>query len=300
MPRIKVSKFKEALNYIVTFKVNTGKLPTDRHMRGEGFSKYISEQARFLYNMNNAREAMQNSEVKSWLIFGDSHYPYHDEPTISAIMQFAMEYNPDGILHLGDMADFQSISSFNKGKPRLQNGLALIDDLDAFEAGLGVWSDFDCPKVFITGNHEQRLEWYIDEHQELDRIYSIDKMCQRNGWECIEYGGNYILGNIVCMHGKFYNKYHTNKMLELYGCNVLYGHTHDVQSHRKSVFGGNISAHSLGCTCSMNQHYMRNREKRWSNAFATLDIFPDKTTILTIVDVIDGKFTYNKKVYGEI
>ena len=46
------------------------------------------------------------------LILGDSHFPYHHKNTIEFLTKVSEFYNPDRVIHLGDILDIYSVSSY--------------------------------------------------------------------------------------------------------------------------------------------------------------------------------------------
>lgn len=91
--------------------------------------------------------------------------------------KYAAERKPDVIIHLGDHWDMHGLSYYDKGKlsGRSQN---YKDDIEAGNAAMdrfmapiykaanktGWWPELH----FCLGNHEQRIERYIDANAELD------------------------------------------------------------------------------------------------------------------------------------
>lgn len=116
------------------------------------------------------------------LVIPDTHIkPDIDLQYLNCIGQYIVQTRPDVIVHLGDLADFQSISSHNTQYE--QERKRLIDDINAAKAGLNLLfepvKDFNNhmkaikkkqykPKLYITlGNHEDRLTRYLNAHPEL-------------------------------------------------------------------------------------------------------------------------------------
>ena len=107
---------------------------------------------------------------------------------LNCIGQYIVDTKPDHIVMLGDLADFQSISTHNT--PYEQEGLRLIDDLNAARTGLGllmqpmgeynehmreIKKKMYRPKLHITlGNHEDRLTRYLHGHPELVGLIGED------------------------------------------------------------------------------------------------------------------------------
>ena len=65
------------------------------------------------------------------------------------------------------------------------------------------------------------------------------------------------------------------KLIDAYGQNIMYGHTHDLQRHTKTVAGGTLSAWSLGCLKDIeaDEDWLRGLLTNWNHAFAIIDWF---------------------------
>ena len=107
--------------------------------------------------------------------------PGVDLQYLYCIGQYIVDTKPDVIVHLGDLADFNSISSHNT--PYEQEGTRLADDIDSAKAGLGLIMEpiaeynehmkeikkkqYKPRKCITLGNHEDRLIRYLHNHPEL-------------------------------------------------------------------------------------------------------------------------------------
>jgi predicted phosphodiesterase len=190
----------------------------------------------------------------------------------------------DEVIYLGDFMDFGCISSHNK------------ENLRAI-AGKTIWRDYDigveilarhqklAPKAkftLIEGNHEHRMERYIDANPQLDGMIEVElglELIKRKvKWVRFWSKGEiYKIGKARFIHGNYTTKYHAAKHADAYGDNVFYGHTHDVQSYSKELHGDDktIVAQSLGCLCRYDQPYMRGKPSKWQQAFGIFYFQPN-------------------------
>jgi hypothetical protein len=87
--------------------------------------------------------------------------------------------------------------------------------------------------------------------------------------------------------------YHARKHGELCQRNVIYGHTHAKQLHSgyhpvdKAL---PYIAESIGCLCSLNPPYMKNRPNQWANSFKYCEVETDGTFSGDTVTLINGNF----------
>jgi len=106
------------------------------------------------------------------------------------IGHYIADKKPDIIVHIGDHYDFPSLSSYDKGKASAE-GRRLVKDIEAGNAGFEFLNlaiekvkDYNPRKVFCLGNHEYRLERYIDDNPELIGTLGVDKLpFAKYGWE---------------------------------------------------------------------------------------------------------------------
>lgn len=106
------------------------------------------------------------------------------------IGHYIAEKQPDVIVHIGDHYDFPSLSSYDKGKSSAE-GKRLVKDIEAGNTGFEFLNlaiekvkGYNPRKVFCLGNHEHRLERYIDDNPELIGTLGVDKLpFSKYGWE---------------------------------------------------------------------------------------------------------------------
>ena len=111
------------------------------------------------------------------------------------------------VIHLGDHWDMPSLSSYDKGK-RAMEGRRIYDDLKAGNeafARLDEPLDWDVRKVFLMGNHEERLVRATDNDAQLHGVLSLDDFNTLD-WEW------YPFLEPVCIDGVYYAHYFYNSM----------------------------------------------------------------------------------------
>lgn len=104
--------------------------------------------------------------------------------------KYIADKKPDIIVHIGDHFDLPSLSSYDKGTSKIE-GKRLYKDIEAGVEGfkflnleLEKHKDYHPRKVFCLGNHEERLDRYVNEHPELQGTLGTDKLpFAKYGWE---------------------------------------------------------------------------------------------------------------------
>ena len=107
-----------------------------------------------------------------------------------------------------------------------------------------------------------------------------------------------VLGDYELIHGIYTNIYPSAKHIDMFQSNLLFGHTHRVNSYFKMGY----YAINIGW-CGDPRHklfrYMNRAQKNlWRNAFITLDIIDGKSyPNLHLWDQENERFVINGKVY---
>lgn len=104
------------------------------------------------------------------------------------IGKYIADKQPDIIVNIGDSWDIPSLSSYDKGK-RSAEGRRLSDDIEAGSDGLRRLTKhfkegYNPRLVFCLGNHEHRIDRYVEDNPELSGTLGTDKLpIQELGWE---------------------------------------------------------------------------------------------------------------------
>ena len=194
---------------------------------------------------------------------------YH--PALRCAEEVAKALKPHGIIYLGDVTEMSSLSHFDSNKQRKMEGRRYRRDIDSTRTLLDRHSKFAKEFIYCIGNHEQRVETYLDYHPECEETmdYVRDTGLVERGMEVIPYNRVKKLGKALFTHGHITTKYHAASMAQLYQRSIFYGHTHDCQSHSVVSpvdFKEVRMAESLGCLCGLNPAWLRGRPNRWVNA----------------------------------
>lgn len=132
------------------------------------------------------------------------------------IGKYAARKRPDVIVLAGDVADVESLSSYNKGK-RAAEGKRFQEDVDATKKAMQrllkpihdlqekemIRGKVDYkPRLVITlGNHEDRVDRYVNDHPELHGFLSTDCLgFAEMGFEVYPFLTPVIIGGIAYCH----------------------------------------------------------------------------------------------------
>lgn len=249
------------------------------------------------------------NNIKRLIALPDIHSPYEDKRSLAAVEKFMADFRFDYYLIMGDFMDFDCISSHNKNNLRAVEGKRLMKDyehageiLDRHQAIIRA-NNKKAEFIFIEGNHDQRIERYVDANPALEGMVEVPTALEfgRRKFKWIPYwsqGTVFRLGKAAFIHGRYTNDAHAKKHVQRYGCNVFYGHLHDVQTYSAEMMGeGNtLVGQSLGCLC-LPQKYMQGAPTKWQQAFGIFEFFPDGFFQYTVVRLFKHRFSYAGKVY---
>lgn len=236
----------------------------------------------------------------------------HSPSALAAVLDFARDFGPDTIILGGDQLDIASISDHNNGKPRLVEGLRLTDDYDALNnlviKPLGeTWAD-KSTKIWLTGNHENRVRRYLDAHPGSEGLIEPEGYLRlrERGWHLQEEEVPYAIGKLNFVHG------HAafprggcadaaKKLVSRYRKSVVCGHLH-TYSVATDVTPADASDYHTGTICPalgvVNPGYRLNAPGNENLGFAWGYVLDDGNFTLYISLLADGKFTANGKTYG--
>jgi hypothetical protein len=175
----------------------------------------------------------------------------------------------------GDLFDFRGL---RKKADKAEQAESLSDDVACGIEFLSKWMDGKGTKVWLRGNHCQRL-WDVAESESdglkrdaaIKGVQELDDLCKTLGIKTYPYSkrlGIHREGRLCFLHGYAAGVYALRKTLQSYGENVIMGHTHTIQS---------VSVEGLvpkqgwvaGCLCQLDYEYNRsmlgtlNHENGW-------------------------------------
>ena len=141
---------------------------------------------------------------KRHLVIADTQCkPGVDLSYMNYIGQYIADKKPDVIVHIGDHFDFESLSSYDKGKKAME-GRRLVADIEAGMEGMRLLCDpirklqeqqranrkkiYQPQMVFCPGNHENRFDRMANDNPELDGFVGTATLdLQQFGWKVGEF-----------------------------------------------------------------------------------------------------------------
>jgi len=238
---------------------------------------------------------MKKNKLEKILFIPDCHVPYHDKDAFNLMLKVGKAFKPDHAIILGDFADFYGVSSHSKDPNR---ALKLKEEIDATKDALDQIISIGAKNnVFVSGNHEDRLERYLrDKAPELFNFISIPKILElkEKGFKYTPYKQAYKIGKLNITHdtgvaGRFAHY----KALDTFQHNIIIGHTHRIgyavegdaqgQRHLGAMLGW------LGDVNEIDYMHQVKARKEWSLGFGIGYLDP-KTGVVYVnpVPIING------------
>lgn len=150
-----------------------------------------------------------------------------DITTWEKFARWCTVFQPEVIIHLGDVADFQSCVWLKKdrGDYTLDEEAANVSDhLEAFEKVLENYNKgrraghrkmYKPDKILCIGNHDKRTE---ESEETIRKIFK--------DWYVIDYQEPCVIDNIMFCHNTFKDSMSAKELLENYHCSCVVGHSH--------------------------------------------------------------------------
>lgn len=149
--------------------------------------------------------------------------PGTDFTFLNKIGQYIVEKKPEVLIQIGDFADMQSLSSYDKGKKSFE-GRRYIADIqaskDAMTALLAPIVEYNerakrnkeklyKPRMVLTlGNHEDRINRAVNDEPQLAGLLTVDALeYEKFGWEVIQFL------QVVIIHGIAFSHYFTTGLM---------------------------------------------------------------------------------------
>lgn len=220
----------------------------------------------------------------------DIHIPYHDIEAISQVIKFLKKYKPSIIILNGDIADFYTVSHYDKN-PEKRDAVEEMKILTEFM--LYIQQEFPKARlIFKEGNHEERWDKYIWKASPL--MYKLPQIRLRGALELMhkertnkkykwEYVGEQrpiMAGKLPILHGHELPKGISSPVNMARGAfmrtmhSVLVGHGHRSSHHVESnMFHKEVACWSQGCLCHLYPAYAR--INKWNHGFATIEVSKD-------------------------
>lgn len=105
------------------------------------------------------------SKAKSYVVISDTQTPFEDKKAMKAVVNFIGEYQPDEVVHIGDVVDFPQPSRWNKGTREEFEGSVFADAEYTIKNLIQPLREVYSGDIgFLEGNHDLRPRSYLDKY----------------------------------------------------------------------------------------------------------------------------------------
>ena len=242
--------------------------------------------------------------VRRVIVTPDKHFPYHDKAAINVLCKAIEIIKPDVYIDIGDIGEWGAFSHWKWKKRKTPPLEFMIPDFDADVEAVNRCMDIidealdksGCKEKHITeGNHDNWLNGCVERYPYLDKyLFRKAVHLHERGYKHHSFGEHMKIGKLYFYHGHQYGgQYHTANHLRKLGCNIMYGHWHDLQMMTATHMDGPKAAWSIGCMKDMSpqaNEWLGNRRINWAHAFAIVDYWGNKGEFtVKVIQIINGK-----------
>jgi hypothetical protein len=241
------------------------------------------------------------------LAIGDPHAkPDSSNERFSWLGNLIVDLRPKRILCIGDLFDFPSLSSYDKGKKSFE-GRRYRKDLEAghdalkrIQAPIDAYNDeqrkkakltrktpelYEPIKDFCLGNHCNRLNRVIEEDPKLEGTIGLkDLRLEEFGWKVHPFLAPVYIEGILCQHyltsgnmGRAIAGDNAAKtILAKYHTSAIVGHSHNLNTATAARHGKQMWAGSIGCFFTEKEHYVdESVQSNWWRGLVLLENIKD-------------------------
>lgn len=242
-----------------------------------------------------------------------------DPQAASCFVQAIHIVKPDIYCHIGDAGEWNPASHWKykrRKRPPLEYIMAALrKEVVAVNDGLDTHCEaldaVGCKtRIMVEGNHEVWIDNLIEEEPAYATAenphgkpgWSPDKLMKlrERGMIYIPYGEIFRVGKLGLYHGGHFSvQHHAYRHVTEWGISILYGHTHDQTTAKKSTLDVPIGGWSIGCLCKMDKPFLKGRPTRWSHNFAIVHFGSGGTFNVEIVEIFEGKcYVWGREIVG--
>ena len=232
-------------------------------------------------------------------VLSDIHVPYHSEVALAAAVDHLKAKKIDALVLNGDIADFYSISRFDKN-PKRRDFKGEVEQVRQLLAWLR--QEFpEIPIVYKAGNHEERwTAWLWQRAPEIsdDPRTGLDQWLDfaKHDITLVDDKRPIMAGELPILHGHEKQRGISAPVNQARGAfmafhhTVLEGHGHRTSGHcEPDMFGREVFCWSTGCLCDLRPEYAKFNKYNWG--FATVQVHADGS-----FDVSNMRITADGKV----
>jgi len=251
------------------------------------------------------RPAITEPELRRVLFVPDCHHPFVDRSAWELLLETARRWQPHALVILGDFADFYAVSFFAKN-PGRKNVLA--DEIAATRTALGELAGAagsQCrTRVFLEGNHEERLKRYIA--QNAPALHGLVDLpdalgVRQHGFQWVPYKQSYQLGKLRISHD--FGKHGAGAILDARNTvegNAVIGHVHSLGTVYRANIHGDVHVGAafgwLGDFGAVDYRHADKARRDWAHGFGIGYLEQNGNIHLQAIPIVGRKVVIDGKI----
>lgn len=247
---------------------------------------------------------MKKAQPLSRVLFiPDCHHPNVSEKAWSLVLRVGLAFRPDTVVVLGDFLDGETLSLHDPDEP---TGTDFEHEIDAVKKALdqldGLGAD---TKVYVEGNHEQRLSRYLARRAPaLYRSMNLPEILKlaETGWKWVPYRKSTKVGKLNLTHdtGSAGMNAHRTSSKAFMGSAVI-GHTHRMSYDVVGRFGNTpylaCMLGWLGDAEKAAKYLHEAKSAEWVHGFGVGYMEGNGIVHVTPVPIVNGRCVVEGKLY---
>ena len=231
----------------------------------------------------------------------DLHVPFQDVGAVNSAVAMVKALQPDRVVINGDVADFFSLSRFNKALERMDSLQADIDEANRIRKRVRLAA----PNAVLMeneGNHDSRIRTYVEVNAgalsslralEPASLFKYDELEIQWFPGCgFRLRDDFIVKHGTLVRGEAGATAKAEHMAS--GLSGISGHTHRLATYRKSGYQPRQWVEQ-GCLCRLDPDYIVGAPN-WTQGCAVIELTPN-TFVTHEVPYVDGKLRFGGKAF---
>ncbi|GAB3912605.1 metallophosphoesterase [Kibdelosporangium lantanae] len=249
------------------------------------------------------------------MVISDTQIPYEDRAAVTALIRFIRDYQPDEVVHIGDLMDYPQPSRWSKGSAAEYEGSVFADSDYAKKHFLQPLRDiYDGPVGVIEGNHDLRPRTYLARYAPAlaeSGAFTLPSLLDFDSFGITQLPDFYTVApGWVMTHGHLgkisLSQIAGNTALgaaKRFGTSVIMGHTHRLGiGHHTTGYDGHVSRTVTGVEVGhlmdmTRASYLHGATANWQTGFGIVHA-TDRHVQVDAIAVSARKFTVDGHVHA--
>lgn len=254
--------------------------------------------------------------TRTIVVVPDTQIPFEAGKELRSVLRFIGDYQPDEIIHIGDLLDFPQPSRWNKDKRGEFEGSVYEDAAYCEKKFLRPLREvYDGPVGIHEGNHDERPRVYLEAYSPAlagTKAFDFDVLCHFEDYNIkVLPVFNEFAPGWLSTHGHR-GQIHLNSIAgrtafngtKKFTKNIVMGHTHRLgASYETHGYDGKELARPTGIEVGnlmdmRRAQYLKGGTPNWQQGFAVLRI-TGRSVEWELVPIVKGQFRVEGVHYGD-